>query len=57
VACMMGATGYPAILMLEEKHHQKKNCHDENHHTIHHRCRNYVNEALYVEVCGLGHLG
>jgi hypothetical protein len=54
---MMGAMGWPATLLLEGKHHQKHNCHDGNHHTIHHRCMNCLNEALCVEAFGLGHLG
>ena len=57
VACMMGAMGYPAVLLTEEKHHQKQNFHDENYHIIRHHCRNCLNEALCVEVVGLGHLG
>jgi hypothetical protein len=54
---MMGAMGYPVTLLLEEKHHQKQNYNDGNHHTIHHRCTNCPDEALCVEAFSLGHLG
>jgi hypothetical protein len=56
VACMMGAMRWPAILLIEEKHHQKQNFHDGNHLTTHHHHRNCPDEALCVEVFGPGHL-
>jgi hypothetical protein len=52
---MMGAMGWPAILLIE-KYHQKQNFHDGNYHTNHHHCRNCLDEALFVEVFGPGHL-
>jgi hypothetical protein len=41
---MMGAMGWLATLLPEEKHHQKQNFHDGNHHTIHHRCMNCLDK-------------
>jgi hypothetical protein len=37
VACKMGAKVLPAVLLTDEKHHQKQNFHDGNSHTIHPR--------------------
>jgi hypothetical protein len=34
----------------------KEKFHDGNRHTNHHHCRNYLDEALSVEVFGPGHL-
>jgi hypothetical protein len=53
---MMGAMGQPAVLLIENKHHQKQNFQDENHHTTHYHRKNCPDEALYVEVFGPGHL-
>jgi hypothetical protein len=52
----MVAMGYPAILLLEEKRHQKQSYHDESHHTIHHHWLDFLDEALSIEAFVLCHL-
>jgi hypothetical protein len=54
----MVTMGLPAILLLEEQHHQKQSYHDENHHTIRHHCldMDFLNEALSVVAFVLGRL-
>jgi hypothetical protein len=46
----------PAVLLTEEKHHQKQNFHDGNHHTIHCRQTILLDEAPCIGAFVLAHL-
>ena len=50
-----GGNGEPAILLPGEKRHRNQNYHGIDHHIIHHRLLEFLDEALKVETLVLDH--